>query len=139
MIAQTRAPIIRSMSTAPQPEGRSGRGTRDGRGCERDTHECSRSGARDDARDEPSDLERVAAQLSELRVAVSHPELVQTLVEMVLPTWRARLPPAAWRRVRRRVAKEVNEVADVLAWTRATVHEVATHDRPVTIVDLCSG
>lgn len=84
-------------------------------------------------------IDRMAAQLGRLPVAQRDPELVKACTSVILPKWQHRLPGPAWKKVSKRVVKEINETSSVVRWVQSVVDECATAEHPATIVDLCSG
>lgn len=85
-------------------------------------------------------VSRIESQLALLPMAERSPGLTAAAVEVVRG-WHERLEPTSWRRVRKRVAKELNECGPALEWLQAEVPRLSRchGGAPVTIVDLCSG
>jgi len=86
-------------------------------------------------------LERIQRELEQLPVQSLYPHLVREGLAM-LRRWQTVFSPTVFARITKhhrqqsRFAKELNEAAPVLEWTR---HVVAQMKTKVTIVDICSG
>ena len=85
-------------------------------------------------------VSRIESQLALLPMAERSPELTAKAVK-VIRGWHERLDPPSWRRVRKRVAKELNECGPALEWLQAEIPRLSRchGGARVTIVDLCSG
>lgn len=65
----------------------------------------------------------------------NEPLCCQVLFE-VLPKWKLKFSKACWKKIRKRIIKELNEVEPCIAFVQSLLIE---QERPVMIVDLCSG
>jgi hypothetical protein len=93
----------------------------------------------DDEHDD--DLLFVQRRLESSLVWRRNESLCRTVRDEILPRWKRELPVLAWKKVRQRFVKELNEAEPCIKSVQDLIPDgpASEQDEPVLIVDLCSG
>jgi hypothetical protein len=97
----------------------------------------------DDDDEHDDDLVFVQRRLESSLVWRRNESLCRTVRDEILPRWKRELPVLAWKKVRQRFVKELNEAEPCITFVQNLIiqdgPESEQQDEPVLIVDLCSG